>query len=59
MAHKTNQAFKLAQTTKRMMATFPKGVRNDYKKIMIDAQVSEQMNKMRRKERDDTPDEQS
>lgn len=56
MAHKTNQAFKLSQSTKRMMATLPKGVRNEYKKTMIDAQVTEQVNKMRRKDREDTSD---
>lgn len=47
---KTNQHFRLAQSTKRMMANFPKGeVRNEYKRIMKDAQISEQVNKLRKK----------
>lgn len=51
---KTNQNFKMSQTTKRMMANFDKGFpRNDYKRIMTEAQVAEQMNKMRK--RKDTP----
>lgn len=57
MAYKTNQAFKLSQTTKRMMANLPKGLRNDYKKIMIDGQMSEQVNKTRRKEKGTSTDE--
>lgn len=47
---KTNQHFRLSQSTKRMMATLPKGTaRNEYKRIMKDAQISEQVNKLRKK----------
>lgn len=47
---KTNQHFRLAQSTKRMMANFPKGeARNEYKRIMKDAQICEQVNKLRKK----------
>ena len=55
--YKPNQSFKMSQATKRMMANFDKGApRNDYKKIMIEAQVAEQINKMRKK-KDDTSSE--
>lgn len=48
--YKPNQNFKMSQTTKRMMANFDKGQpRNDYKRIMAEAQVAEQINKMRKK----------
>jgi len=48
--YKPNQSFKMSQTTKRMMANFDKGFpRNDYKRIMTEAQLAEQTNKLRKK----------
>lgn len=48
--YKPNQNFKMSQTTKRMMANIDKGQpRNDYKQIMIEAQLAEQLNKLRKK----------
>jgi hypothetical protein len=55
--YKPNQNFKLSQATKRMMANLDKGSpRNTYKRDMVQAQLAEQLNKMRKK-KDDTPTE--
>jgi hypothetical protein len=38
---KTNGTFKLSKETKRLLATMPDSKRNHYKKMMIDAEISE------------------
>jgi hypothetical protein len=38
---KTNGAFKLSKETKRILASMPQDRAGDYKRMMIDAEVSE------------------
>jgi hypothetical protein len=38
---KTNGAFKLSKETKRILASMPQEKAGDYKRMMIDAEVSE------------------